>query len=127
MLTFKFGPEAQGYLPANGPHEPCVVTPTGYYVALLPLREEKTKSGIILPESEATKEVRWGKVLAVGDGEPTPAGMVKIPLTPGDVVCYQWNRGVKVMVRGTWVHLINYREIMFRVNDLDGEPARGIA
>lgn len=116
-----------GTLPAIGVHSPCVVTPTGFYVALLPFKEEKTKSGIILPESEATKEVRWGRVLAVGDGEPSATGLIEIPLKPGDVVCYQWNRGVKVMVRGTWVHLINYREIMFSLSETDGRPAEGIA
>lgn len=67
--------------------------------------EEKTKSGIVLPDS-AKEKPQEGKVVAVGDGAIDENGK-KIPMEVkvGDVVLYSKYSGTEVKIDGK-EHLI---------------------
>lgn len=67
------------------------ITPLSDHILLEPLKqEEKTKSGILLPESVEKEKPEQGKVIAVGPGKKTEDGKV-IPLDvkAGDVVLFK--------------------------------------
>ena len=67
------------------------ITPLSDHILLEPLKqEEKTKSGILLPESVEKEKPEQGKVIAVGPGKKTEDGKV-IPLEvkAGDVVLFK--------------------------------------
>ncbi len=70
--------------------------PLGDRVLVLPLeREEKTKSGIILPES-AQEERAEGKVVAVGKGKMVDGKLIALDVKVGEVVLInKWAEGVK--------------------------------
>ena len=66
------------------------IQPLSDHVLIEPLRqEEKTKSGILLPETAEKEKPEQGKVIAVGAGKKTEDGKV-IPLEvkEGDVVLF---------------------------------------
>lgn len=66
------------------------IQPLSDHVLIEPLRqEEKTKSGILLPETAEKEKPEQGKVIAVGPGKKTEDGRV-IPLEvkEGDVVLF---------------------------------------
>ncbi len=67
--------------------------------------EEKTKSGIVLPDS-AKEKPQEGKVIAVGEGAKDDSGK-KIPMEVkvGDVVLYSKYSGTEVKINGE-EHLI---------------------
>jgi chaperonin GroES len=67
--------------------------------------EEKTKSGIVLPDS-AKEKPQEGKVIAVGEGAKDDSGK-KIPMEVkvGDVVLYSKYSGTEVKIDGK-EHLI---------------------
>jgi chaperonin GroES len=67
--------------------------------------EEKTKSGIVLPDS-AKEKPQEGKVIAVGEGAKDDSGK-KIPMEVkvGDVVLYSKYSGTEVKIDGE-EHLI---------------------
>lgn len=52
-------------------------------------REEKTKSGIVLPETAAKERPEQGRVIAVGPGKTLESGKIQpISLKKGDVVLF---------------------------------------
>ena len=52
-------------------------------------REEKTKSGIVLPETLDKERPEQGKILAVGSGKPGKDGkLIKLGVKKGDVVLF---------------------------------------
>jgi len=56
------------------------IKPLSGYILIEPIREEeKTKSGILLPETAEKERPEQGKVIAVGNGKKTSSGKV-IPL-----------------------------------------------
>jgi len=67
--------------------------------------EEKTKGGIIIPDS-AKEKPQEGKVVAVGDGKLLDNG-TKVPLTvkPGDKILFGKYAGTEVKIDGE-EHLI---------------------
>ena len=68
-----------------------IIKPLSDHILLEPLKqEEKTKSGILLPESVEKEKPEQGKVIAVGPGKKTEDGKV-IPLEvkAGDVVLFK--------------------------------------
>jgi chaperonin GroES len=63
-------------------------------------REEKTASGIFLPDNSQEKPQR-GKVLAVGPGKRLDSGqLAPIDVKPGDTVLYGKYSGTEVTVDG---------------------------
>lgn len=63
--------------------------PLNDHVVLEPLKEEKKKSGIILPDSVGKEQSEIGKVLAVGPGKLEDGKRIAIEVKKGDVVYYR--------------------------------------
>ena len=89
------------------------MTPLFDNVLIEPLEaEEKTVSGIILPDS-AKEKPQMGKVIAVGKGKVGPKGdthpmVVKV----GDVVVYKKWGGNEVKVDGKDMMLVGQEDIL---------------
>lgn len=60
------------------------IKPLGDRVLIKPKTQEKTKSGIVLPDN-AKEEPQEGEVLAIGTGEK----VAKLGLKKGDMVLYE--------------------------------------
>ncbi|MCF7795557.1 co-chaperone GroES [Patescibacteria group bacterium] len=60
-------------------------------VVILPIeKEEKTKSGILLPEKDAKEKPEQGKVVAVGEGKLKENGEIqKLSVKIGDKVLFK--------------------------------------
>ena len=67
------------------------ITPLSDHILLEPMKqEEKTKSGILLPESVEKEKPEQGKVIAVGPGKKTEDGkIVPLEVKVGDVVLFK--------------------------------------
>jgi chaperonin GroES len=76
--------------------------PAPGYMIILPMgAEEKTASGIYLPDS-ANEKPQKGKVLFIGDEEVTENGIKrKAPAKEGDMVIYKKWGGNEVKLDGT--------------------------
>jgi len=66
------------------------ITPLGDRVLLeIPTREEKTKGGIIIPETVDQEKPEQGKVIAVGEGRVTDDGdVIPVKVKVGDNVVF---------------------------------------
>ncbi|MBI2062124.1 MAG: co-chaperone GroES [Candidatus Yanofskybacteria bacterium] len=69
------------------------ITPLSDHVLIEPLKEEKKKGGIILPETVEKERQEKGKVIAVGpgkikDGSSTGAKRTPLEVKKGDVVLF---------------------------------------
>lgn len=66
------------------------IRPLSDHVLIEPIeKEEKTKAGIVLPET-AEKESQQGKVVAVGPGKKLPSGKVlEMSVKKGDIVIFR--------------------------------------
>jgi chaperonin GroES len=75
--------------------------------------EEKTKSGILLPDSAKEKPTR-GKVIAVGGGKPDKnTGKVHpLNVTVGDVVYYGKYSGTEVEVEGEKLVIVRESDLL---------------
>ena len=67
-----------------------IIKPLSDHVLIEPLKqEEKTKSGILLPETAEKEKPEQGKVIAVGPGKKTDEGkVVPLEVKEGDVVLF---------------------------------------
>lgn len=65
------------------------IKPLSGHILLEPLREEKKKGGIILPETAEKERSEKGKVVAVGAGRPDKDGKrVPMEVKKGDMVIF---------------------------------------
>lgn len=66
------------------------IKPLSDHILIEPLKqEEKTKSGILLPESAEKEKPEQGKVVAVGPGKKTEEGkIIPLDVKVGDVVLF---------------------------------------
>lgn len=66
------------------------IKPLSDHVLIEPLKqEEKTKSGILLPETAEKEKPEQGKVIAVGPGKKTDEGkVVPLQVQAGDIVLF---------------------------------------
>ena len=88
----------------------------GKYTIVLPLYDEKSKGGIIIPESakkykQYDSSVR-GEVISVG-----PESEFKSMLKPGDKVIWTRHEGRKIMFKGQLYFSIRDRWIMAKVDE----------
>jgi len=76
-----------------------VIRPLGERVVVKPMpSEEKTKSGIVLPDS-AKEKPQEGEVVAVGSGKILETGQrVPIDLKPGDKILFSKYAGNEVKI-----------------------------
>ncbi len=74
--------------------------------------EEKTKGGIILPDSAKEKQQR-GKVLAVGNGKILDNGTrVPLDVREDDTVIYSKYGGTEVKIDGETYLIVSERDIL---------------
>jgi len=88
------------------------IKPLGDKVVVKPLaQEEKTKSGIVLPDT-AKEKPQQGEILAVGSGKILENGQ-KIPLevNVGDKVIYSKYAGTEIKIDGQEVLILSERDI----------------
>lgn len=65
------------------------IRPLGDRVLIEPMtKEEKTKSGIYLPETIDKERPEQGKILAVGPGKVDDGELIKMTVKKGDVVLF---------------------------------------
>ncbi len=66
------------------------IVPLGDRVLIKPLSDEKNKSkhGIIIPDTVNKEKPEQGKVIAVGEGEYKDGKLIAIRVKPGDVVVF---------------------------------------
>lgn len=89
------------------------IRPLGDRVVVKSLEvEEKTKGGIILPDSAQEKQQR-GKILAVGNGRILDNGTrVPLDVREGDTVIYSKYGGTEVKIDGESYLIVNERDIL---------------
>ncbi|BDG61328.1 co-chaperone GroES [Caldinitratiruptor microaerophilus] len=77
------------------------VKPLGGRVLVKPLeREERTKSGIVLPDT-AKEKPQQGKVIAVGSGRTLENGQkVPVEVSEGDTVIFSKYAGTEIKIDG---------------------------
>ena len=74
--------------------------------------EEKTKGGIIIPDTAKEKPIE-GKVVAVGNGKVTKDGKVlPLDVKVGDVVVYSKYGGTEITVEGDDLLILNARDVL---------------
>ncbi len=89
------------------------IKPSPGYLLIEPLEaEEKTASGIYLPDS-ASEKPQQGKVLAVGPDEITDSGVKrKSPAKVGDIVIYKKWGGNEVKIKGVEYLFAKFDDIL---------------
>lgn len=91
------------------------IRPLGDRVVVKPITEEaaKTKSGIIIPETVSKEKPEQGKVVAVGSGRMTDAG-VKIPMSvkKGDTILFSKYAPDEVKIDGEEYFIISEGSIL---------------
>jgi len=87
--------------------------PAAGYLLIEPLEaEDKTASGIYLPDT-ASEKPQKGKVLAVGPDEITDSGAKRgSPVKAGDVVIYKKWGGSEVKIDGTEYLFAKFDDIL---------------
>jgi len=97
---------------AKGSKKPSII-PLGdrVLVKLLP-REEKTISGIIIPDTVSgdRSDNRRGTVIAVGEGKYDDGKLVPMHLSEGDEVLFQW--GEKIEFDGEEYYVVSESNIL---------------
>ena len=88
--------------------------PAPGYIIIEPAQaEEKTQSGIYLPDSAKEDKPLKGTVLAVGDPEITDSGVQKeSPVSEGDMVIYKKWGGNEVKIEGKDLLFVKYEDIL---------------
>ncbi|MGZ5244164.1 MAG: co-chaperone GroES [Bacteroidia bacterium] len=78
--------------------------------------EEKTKSGIIIPDTAKEKPMR-GTVVAAGEGKVADSGnLVKLQVKAGDEILYGKYAGTEISVDGTDYLIMRESDILAVVN-----------
>ena len=92
------------------------IQPLGDRIVVRPLEaEEKTKGGIVLPET-AKEKPQEGKVVAVGKGKLTESGKVQpLEIKVGDRVLYGKYSGTEITTREGEELLIMKEEDVFAI------------
>lgn len=89
-----------------------MIKPLAGYVLIEPaLKETKTASGILLPES-ADEKPQEGKVIATGDDLVDDGKTIKCPVKVGDKVVYKKWGGNELKVEGKEMMLIKFDDLM---------------
>jgi len=88
------------------------VQPLGDRVLLKPLEaEEKTKGGIILPDT-AKEKPQEGKVVAVGKGKVEDGKIQPLEVKVGDKVLYGKYSGTEIKVDGDELLIVKEEDIL---------------
>ena len=79
-------------------------------------KEEKTKSGFILPSASQEKQ-QMAKIVAVGPGGVIDGKEIVMQVKPGDVVLYAKYSGSEFKVEGKDLTIIRQSDILAIVED----------
>jgi chaperonin GroES len=96
---------------------PMKLKPLGDRLIVRPIEEEeKTPSGIVLPDTAKEKPQR-GKVLAVGEGRWDEDGERRIPLdiAEGDEILYSKYGGTEIKVDGEELLVLRESDVLAKV------------
>lgn len=90
------------------------ITPLGDRVLLeIPIREEKTKGGIIIPETVDQEKPEQGRVIAVGEGRVTDSGdVIPVKVKVGDNVMFSKYGHDEISVEGTTYYMLKEENIL---------------
>ncbi|HMM19998.1 MAG TPA: co-chaperone GroES [Selenomonadales bacterium] len=90
-----------------------MIKPLGDRVVIQVLaREEKTKSGIVLPDT-AKEKPQEGKIVAVGTGKVLDNGQrVALDVKVGDKVIYSKYAGTEVKIDGQEYLILSERDVL---------------
>ena len=91
------------------------IVPIGDKVLIKEIKEEqKTGSGIILPDSvDMDKGLKEGKVAAIGEGKYVGEKLVPLSIKKGDVVLFSW--GEKIKLDGEEYYLVRESELSAKI------------
>ena len=91
-----------------------MLKPLGSHVVVEPVvQEEKTASGIYLPDTAAKEKPQQGKVIAVGTGKYTDNGqLIKLEVKAGDAVVFAKYSGTPVKIDGKDYLVLEERDIL---------------
>ncbi|MGE5308914.1 MAG: co-chaperone GroES [Deltaproteobacteria bacterium] len=89
------------------------VTPLGDRIVIKPLEaKEKTKGGIIIPDTAKEKPLE-GKIVAVGKGRITDDGKTVAPeVKVGDKVLYGKYSGTEIVIDGEEMLIVKEEDIL---------------
>lgn len=86
--------------------------PLGDHVIVQALEsEEKTKSGIVIPDSAQEKPIQ-GKVIAVGTGRYEDGKKIPLEVKAGEKVIYSKYGGTDVKIEGEEYLILSERDIL---------------
>ncbi|MDR3589972.1 MAG: co-chaperone GroES [Negativicutes bacterium] len=90
-----------------------MIKPLGDRVVIKPLeREEKTKSGIVLPDT-AKEKPQEGKIVAVGTGKVLDNGQrIALDVKEGDKVIFSKYAGTEVKIDGQDYLILSERDVL---------------
>lgn len=89
----------------------------GYFLIEPEAKEERTASGIYLPDS-ASEKPQQGTVLAVGDNDITDSGATrKAPAKAGDTVIYKKWGGNEVKIKNKEYLFVKFEDILAIVKE----------
>ena len=91
-----------------------MLKPLGSHVVVEPVvQEERTASGIYLPDTAAKEKPQQGKVIAVGSGKYTDNGqLIKKEVKAGDEVVFAKYSGTPVKHAGKVYLILEERDIL---------------
>ncbi len=91
-----------------------MLKPLADHVVVEPVvQEEKTASGIFLPDTAAKEKPQQGKVIAVGIGKYSDAGkLLKPEVKAGDEVVFAKYSGTPIKHEGKDFLILNERDIL---------------
>lgn len=94
------------------------ITPLGDRILVKPLEaEEKTKGGIILPDT-AKEKPQEGKVVAVGKGKVLEHGKIQpLEVKPGDKILYGKYSGTEIKLEDEERLIIKEEDVLAIIND----------
>lgn len=89
------------------------LVPMGDRVLVKPAKEEKTKSGLIIPETTEEKP-QYGTVVAVGPGKEEDGKPVEMIVKVGDKILYGKYSGAEVKIDET-IYLMMRQDDIFGI------------
>lgn len=88
------------------------IQPLGDRVVIAPLKEEKKKGGIILPETADKERQEQGKVVAVGPGRIEDGRRIPLEVKRGDIVIFTKYGPSEVKVDGKEYLIAEEKDIL---------------
>ncbi len=92
------------------------IKPLGDRVVIQPLKEEKKKGGIILPDTVDKEKQEQGKIVAVGSGRIEDGKRIPLEVKKGDVVLFTKYGPSEVKVDGKEYLIAEEKDILAIIN-----------